>query len=113
MHYEKCQDFADFNPELFTGSWLHIERSPGSRKHFRFNLKTHEKIAPDHPPFPECKPSGSWNTENIAESVKKWRKFLARDFEFHWHTENDNREPFDLSNPTIDITLNDFLNRYN
>ena len=67
---------------------------------FKLNVRDWVTKYQNDPLYPECPSEKDWKSENILESIKKWKKSLYRKEDLHWFHHTD-LEPLDLKNPRI------------
>jgi hypothetical protein len=81
-----------------------------SSKTFKFNMLTKEKHFPDDITYPTCPEVSNWNVNNISSHILSWKMSLLKNSNPFWFFKG-NQQPLDLDNPTINITLDMFVNR--
>ena len=77
---------------------------------FKLNAKTRKTHFKNEPLYPECLAHEDWNTKDIQGEILKWKNSIMRNEDLLWFHDSSS-EPLDPSNPKIQITFDQLVDR--
>ena len=116
VHLVDCSEMAKLHAEDTTSSDCasavsNLDFKKVSNEVFKFNAKTREKV-PQHVQDNNlhCPEDTEWNGQEIRGSIVRWKRSILDNSDLLWHL-NSSSEPLDLSNPRIQIVLDQWVGR--
>jgi hypothetical protein len=108
------QDSDDSSPRgcsaLFDNFYSGKSFEKSSSETFKFNTKTRQKFLNNDQYYPECLYQEVFNSNDIQQKMLDWQVSIFKNENLHWF-HNSSSEPLDLSNPRIEITLDQLIGR--
>ena len=117
IHLVDCRLMSRIHSEFLESdgcSYLfsNLDYQKASQDIFKVNGRTGKRVNSDFNRPSNCPETTNWNTENIGASILEWKNSVLDEAEedFLWYF-NHSSEPLDLSNPRINITLDQWVGR--